>query len=135
MIEQFNDFFNSNQGLNIINLEVPEYVKFINDWKEFRYPSGHVIFDKTICGCGFTEYCLCNEYPTILCSPRKILLDNKMKQHLGDKKIYYFKNEKDETITNFDSEVGLEGLSKEDIHMLLFFPLLFHILLLQGKNF
>ena len=117
MIEQFNDFFNSNQGLNIINLEVPEYVKFINDWKEFRYPSGHVIFDKTICGCGFTEYCLSNEYPTILCSPRKILLDNKMDQHKGDKNIYYFKNEKDETISNYDSEVE-NGLSKEDIQKL-----------------
>ena len=118
MVEQFNNFFNLSQDLNIISLEVPEYVKFISDWKEFRYPTGHVIFDKTICGCGFTEYCLCNEYPTILCSPRKILLDNKMKQHLGDKKIYYFKNEKDETITNYDSEVGLEGLSKEDIQKL-----------------
>lgn len=117
MIEQFNDFFNSNQGLNIINLEVPEYVKFINDWKEFRYPSGHVIFDKTICGCGFTEYCLSNEYPTILCSPRKILLDNKMDQHKGDKNIYYFKNEKDETISNYDSEVE-NGLTKEGVQKL-----------------
>ena len=117
MIEQFNDFFNSNQGLNIINLEVPEYVKFINDWKEFRYPSGHVIFDKTICGCGFTEYCLSNGYPTILCSPRKILLDNKMDQHKGDKNIYYFKNEKDETISNYDSEVE-NGLTKEEVQKL-----------------
>lgn len=117
MIEQFNSFFNSGHSLNIINLEVPEYVKFINDWKEFRYPTGHVIFDKTICGCGFTEYCLCNEYPTILCSPRKILLDNKMDQHKGDKNIYYFKNEKDETVSNYDSEVE-NGLSKEGIQKL-----------------
>jgi hypothetical protein len=117
MIDQFNDFFNASKGLNIIKLEVPEYVKFINDWKDFRYPTGHVIFDKTICGCGFTEYCLSNEYPTILCSPRKILLENKIKQHKGDKNIYYFKNEKDETISNYDSEVE-NGLAKEEVQKL-----------------
>lgn len=117
MIDQFNDFFNASKGLNIIKLEVPEYVKFINDWRDFRYPTGHVIFDKTICGCGFTEYCLSNEYPTILCSPRKILLENKIDQHKGDKNIYYFKNEKDETVSNYDSEVE-NGLTKEEVQKL-----------------
>lgn len=119
MIEQFNDFFNSGKQLNIMEIEVPDYVKFINDWKEFKYPQGHVIFDKTICGCGFTEYCLGNEYPTILCSPRKILLENKKEQHKGDNKIYYFKNERDETISNFDSEIENEGgLGKEEVQKL-----------------
>lgn len=119
MIEQFNDYFSFSQELNIIPLEVPDYVKFINDWVEFEYPQGHVIFDKTICGCGFTEYCLSNPYPTILCSPRKILLENKMDQHKEDNWIYYFKNERDETISNFDSEVENNGgLSKEDIQKL-----------------
>lgn len=115
-MKQFDDFFKSGKKLDIVELKVPEDVKFISDWKDFRYPFGHVIFDKTICGCGFTEYCLNNGYPTILCSPRKILLENKMDQHKNDKNIYYFKNEKDESEFNYDSD--MEGLSKEQMQKL-----------------
>jgi hypothetical protein len=74
-------------------INVPEYVEYISEWNEYQYPLGHCIVDKTICGCGYTEYCLCNQYPTILCSPRKVLLENKEGQHQGD--LYYFKNEKE----------------------------------------
>lgn len=74
-------------------IEVPDYVEYISEWNEYQYPLGHCIVDKTICGCGYTEYCLCNQYPTILCSPRKVLLENKEGQHQGD--LYYFKNEKE----------------------------------------
>ena len=114
----FDDFFKESKLINKVEIRVPDYVKFISDWKEFIYPKGHVIFDKTICGCGFTEYCLKNQYPTILCSPRKVLLENKLKQHLkdGDRNIYYFKNEKEESVL-FDNEVGIDkgDVQKMDI--------------------
>ena len=63
--------------MNISRIDVPEDVEYISDWKDFTLPQGHSIIDKTICGCGFTEYCLENNIPTILCAPRKILLENK----------------------------------------------------------
>ena len=63
--------------MNIIPITVPEDIEYISEWKDFEYPIGHVIYDKTICGCGFTEYCLNNPIPLVLCSPRKKLLENK----------------------------------------------------------
>jgi hypothetical protein len=113
MIKEFDDFFNSGKKIDVRELKVPEYVNFINDWRDFTYPTGHVIFDKSICGCGFTEYCLGNIYPTILCSPRKILLENKIEQHKDDLNMYYFRNERDSSVSNYDTEIG--GLTKEEI--------------------
>lgn len=126
MIE-FDEFFSRGREIKVTPLEVPPYVNFISEWKDFPYPQGHCIVDKTVCGCGFTEYCLRNQYPTILCSPRKVLLENKEDQHNymddpsnSDKRIlnpnpeypvYYFRNEK-EAIFNYDSAPGLK---KEDI--------------------
>lgn len=91
-----------------IIINVPDYVEYISQWAEYQYPRGHVIVDKTICGCGYTEYCLCNQYPTILCSPRKILLENKEGQHQGD--LYYFKNEKEGSLG-----VDSDSLENEEI--------------------
>jgi hypothetical protein len=71
---------------------VPEYVDFMTEWKEYQYPLGHCIVDKVICGCGYTEFVLANALPTILCSPRKVLLENKEEQH---PEVHYFKNEKE----------------------------------------
>ena len=48
-------------------LEVPDYVMHISDWKELELPKGHYIMDKVVTGCGFTEYFLNNNIPTILC--------------------------------------------------------------------
>jgi len=91
--------------MNVIPIYVPENIEYISEWKDFDYPKGHVILDKTICGCGFTEYCLNNDIPILLCSPRKRLLENKEEQHNSDKgkekglrQIYYFKNEYDRTV-------------------------------------
>ena len=83
-------------GLEIKNdreIIVPYGIRFISDWKEynlgwFQFPH---ILDKKIPGCGFTEFCLTSKMPIILCSPRKILLENKEEQHRGD--VFYFKNE------------------------------------------
>ena len=68
-------------------------IKYISEWSEYKIPSGHVIVDKGVTGCGYTEYTLTNNLPTVLCSPRKLLLENKSEQHLQDLNILYFKNE------------------------------------------
>lgn len=81
--------------MNIIEQNVPEYVKYISDWKDYRLPDGHCIVDKDICGCGYTEYCIRSENPynTILCSPRIVLLENKMKKHQGEPNVYYYRSD------------------------------------------
>lgn len=81
--------------MNIIELNVPDYVRYISDWTDYKIPEGHCIVDKDICGCGYTEYCIRPENPfdTILCSPRIVLLENKYEQHLGDPGLFYFENQ------------------------------------------
>ena len=92
--------------MNVITLNVPSHVRYINQWENLQLPKGHYIMDKVVTGCGFTEFFLNNNIPTILCSPRKVLLENKHNQHLKnskkDKKIlptYLFKNEIDKDTT------------------------------------
>ena len=68
-------------------------IKYISEWNEYKIPSGHCIVDKGVTGCGYTEYTLTNNLPTVLCSPRKLLLENKSEQHQGDINILYLKNE------------------------------------------
>ena len=81
--------------MNINEVYVPEDIKYISDWKGYLLPSGHSIIDKDICGCGFTEFCIRQDNPenVILCSPRIVLLENKIKQHPGETNIFYFKTE------------------------------------------
>jgi len=97
--------------MNVIEIPVPDYVEYISNWKEFNYISGHLILDKTICGCGFTEYCLNNSIPTVLCSPRKKLLENKEEQHnseegreSGLRPLYYFRNDYENNIEFDENE-------------------------------
>lgn len=89
--------------LNIKKLEngnneiiVPKGVRYISEWKDYcldAFPFKHIL-DKKIPGCGFTEYCLTGQENVILCSPRRILLENKEMQHQDS--VLYFKNELDE---------------------------------------
>ena len=65
-------------------LEVPHGIRYISEWctmeggyKLENYQFPHMV-NKQITGCGFTEYCLTNSLDTIICSPRKILLENKV---------------------------------------------------------
>ena len=64
-------------------IEVPIDIRYISEWVDFdtNLLRGHSIINKTITGCGFTHYSLVNNIPTILCSPRKFLLENKHQQH------------------------------------------------------
>ena len=111
IIDNLNEVDNNGERkMNVIPINVPKEIEYISEWKEFNYPLGHVIFDKTICGCGFTEYCLNNKFPTILCSPRKVLLENKEKQHNskeglenGLRWVYYFRNDYESNIS-FDND-------------------------------
>ena len=57
------------------------YISEISDFKLYDFPH---ILNKQIPGCGFTEYCITNDENVILCSPRKILLQNKFEQHKGE---------------------------------------------------
>ena len=67
-------------------IKVPKGIRYIGDWEGFydEFPNCPHIMDKTITGCGFTEWCLTNNFNVILCSPRNILLDNKAEQHPGE---------------------------------------------------
>ena len=105
-----NDDFNEEDKMSIIQVNVPENVEYISEWENYTLPPEHSILDKTICGCGFTEYCLNNDIPTVLCSPRKKLLENKEEQHnseeglkKGLKWVYYFRNDYENNI-DFDQE-------------------------------
>ena len=71
-------------------LVVPAGIRYMSDWakmeggyrlEDYRFP--HIV-NKSITGCGFTEYCLRNNLNIILCSPRKILLENKEDQHRNE---------------------------------------------------
>lgn len=63
--------------------------------------------NKRITGCGFTEYFLRNPYNVILCSPRRMLLENKVDQHSDN--IYYFKNDLE---ISADYEKGVDKADK-----------------------
>ena len=93
--------------LNKIYLNVPIGIKYISDWKEIinLLPKGHYILNKIVTGCGFTEYCLNNSIPTILCSPRKALLGNKHRQHKTKGMPTYLYRNKYDTETNVDSSI------------------------------
>ena len=77
---------------------VPKNVRFISNWEGFELPNKPSIIDKKVPGCGFTEYCLTNSENVVLCSPRKLLLNNKYRQHLGE--VFYVENklDQDETV-------------------------------------
>ena len=76
---------------------VPAGIRYMSEWKDFTIPDYPCIMDKKIPGCGFTEYCLTNSENVILCSPRKLLLRNKEKQHLGE--VLYVNNSLDQDET------------------------------------
>ena len=76
-------------------LKVPYGIQYISEWKNYQYPEGRCIVDKGVTGCGYTEYCLRNSRDIVLCSPRKLLLENKYEQHQkeGNWNVLYLENE------------------------------------------
>ena len=91
--------------MNKIKLDVPSGIRYMSQWSDFKIPNIPHIINKQIPGCGFTEYCITNEEDVILCSPRKILLQNKFDQHRED--VYLVVNE-------FEKDPGMDkDLTKE----------------------
>lgn len=83
---------------------VPRGIRFMSEWTDFGLPDYPCILDKQIPGCGFTEYCICNRENIVLCSPRKLLLENKEDQHQGE--VFYVRFELDQDET---TDKNLEG--------------------------
>ena len=84
-------------------LTVPEGIEFISNWKDYIMPEGHCIVDKGVTGCGYTEMCIQNDLNVILCSPRKLLLENKAEQHEADENVLYLVNTQDAYLNTKDS--------------------------------
>ena len=78
---------------------VPAGYRYISEIPDFKLNDFPHILNKQIPGCGFTEYCITNNENVILCSPRKILLQNKYEQHKDD--VFLVVNE-------YDSDPGTD---------------------------
>ena len=99
-------------------IEVPEKIRYMSEWKGYSIFNFPHILNKQIPGCGFTEYCITNNEDVILCSPRKILLQNKFDQHKED--VYLVVNEydsdpgTDKDLTKFSRNYANEVLKEEE---------------------
>ena len=82
--------------MNKIVVNVPKGIRYISEWNEFNLPETPTIINKSITGCGFTEYCINGPENVILCSPRKVLLENKEEQHPNE--LLYVRNDLDKVL-------------------------------------
>ena len=80
-------------------IQVPEKIRYMSEWEGYSIFNFPHILNKQIPGCGFTEYCITNNEDVILCSPRKILLQNKYDQH---------KDEVFLVVNEYEKEVGTD---------------------------
>ncbi len=74
------------------DIVVPQEYQYLSNWSDFDsiMPPGHIILNKSICGCGCTDYYLTNERPVILVSPRKALITSKLIGGRTAGKLFYF---------------------------------------------
>ena len=108
--------------INKYTQEVPAGVRYLSDWTDFsfkryffddkdvnceRQTQGCIIINKQIPGCGLTEYCLGGPEFVVLCSPRKLLLQNKKDQH--GENVYLVVNEMDKDI-EVDDDISKDKL-------------------------
>ena len=101
--------------MNKIEIEVPREIRYISEWLDFplqQLSTGHCIVNKTITGCGYTHFCLTNNQPIILCSPRKFLLENKHRQLHEDYHTYLVVNsgEKSLDVDGDEKQVSEDSL-------------------------
>lgn len=98
----------------------PAGIRYISQWNEFQlgnYP-GHSIIHKQLPGCGMTEYILTCMFPSVLCSPRRLLMENKADQHGTD--VFLIKSkfdrllEIDEDITKNQAASIIERQTREE---------------------
>ena len=90
-------------------LEIEDDRIIVPHLSDFNFPH---ILDKKIPGCGYTEYCITSNLNVVLCSPRKILLENKEEQHPDT--VFYFKNELEENI-EVDKDITKSGKSEVEV--------------------
>ena len=98
-------------------IQVPAGVRFLSDWDEFNFSAFEpkCIINKEIPGCGMTEYCIGSPEPIVLCSPRKMLLENKFNQHKDE--VYLVRNEMDKD-TAVDKDLTKSSTTpKEPLHL------------------
>lgn len=99
-------------------IEVPEKIRYMSEWKGYSIFNFPHILNKQIPGCGFTEYCITNNEDVVLCSPRKILLQNKYDQHKDE--VFLVVNEydndpgTDKDLTKFSRNYANEVLKEEE---------------------
>ena len=65
--------------MEVKTIKVPKGTNYLSEWKEFQFPNG--ILNKQLTGCGGTTAYLSNSYPSVICSPRIKLLENKHQQY------------------------------------------------------
>lgn len=100
-------------------INVPAGIRYISDWEKLEggyslenYPFQHIL-DKQLTGCGFTEYCIRNGMDIVICSPRRILLENKIDQHQNESNVFYFKNDVDSL--NYDCDLFSKAAPKDEM--------------------
>ena len=103
--------------MNKQTIIVPKGIRYISEWNNLEEGrrlidllpiSDQYIMNKTITGCGYTEYCITNPFPTILCSPRLVLLENKEDQHKDMDNLLYLRND-------FEFNECDRDISKDDL--------------------
>ena len=105
MIKKLNDYI------------VPRGIRFISElgtnFRFYKFPVKCII-NKQLPGCGFTEYCLRGPENVILCSPRKMLLENKKDQHGRD--VYLVVNELEKELT-VDKDLNKVDKTRSQVFM------------------
>ena len=78
-------------------INVPAGIRFISEWEDFNFKNlpNKCIINKQLPGCGFTSWVIKSVDWNVLCSPRKILLENKAEQH---PEVFLVRNELDEDL-------------------------------------
>ena len=93
---------------------VPKGIEYLGDWDGYKledYQFPHIL-NKVLTGCGFTEYCLRNNQPLVLTSPRLFLLKNKEDQHQGPLEVFRVDNTVEKTV-DFEIDVNEEKARSE----------------------
>ena len=108
--------------MNKQTIIVPKGIRYISEWNRLeegkrlkdQLPNdAPYIMNKTITGCGYTEYCITNPFPTILCSPRLVLLENKEDQHKDMDNLLYLRN--DFEFNEYDRDISKDDLRPVEV--------------------
>ena len=93
------------KNMNRKEIVVPKGIRYIGEWSEYgleNFNSPHIL-NKTLTGCGFTEYCIRCGLNVVVCSPRRFLLENKEDQHQGE--VFYARNDI-ESVVGYDKDIS-----------------------------